>query len=200
MSDQVTEWWLVRHAPVANPDDLAYGILDLGVILPPEAHFRSLSAMLPDDPAWMVSNLSRTRLTLDAILGARGVDDAEIFEEPDFAEQHFGDWEGRSRLDLWDELNDAGMSWHEMKPPGGERFSEVAERVSAAAETWSRRLRGRSVVAVIHAGSVRGFLAAALGVRPQAVSSFMIDTLSVTRCDRFDADAWRVLFVNRLAS
>ncbi len=200
MSVEVTEWWLVRHAPVENPAAFVYGSLDLEAVLPPPEEMESLAAMLPPDPVWMTSGMSRARRTLEALLEARGVAGADVREEPDFAEQDFGEWEGRTREDLWRELNRPGVSWTDLQPPGGERFSDVARRVSAAAEAWSRRLPRRPVVAVIHAGSVRGFLSAALGLGPDSAAAFAVDNLSVTRCDRFDSGAWRVVFVNRLAS
>lgn len=200
MSVAVTEWWLVRHAPVENPTAFVYGALDLEAILPPPEEMEALAAVLPPDPVWMDSGMARARRTLEALLEARGAAGAEIRGEPGFAEQDFGEWEGRTREELWRELNRPGVSWTDLQPPGGERFSDVARRVAAAAEAWSRRLPGRSVVAVVHAGSVRGFLSAALGLGPDAAAAFAVENLSVTRCDRFDSGAWRVPFVNRLAS
>ena len=194
----VTEWWLVRHAPTVNPGGIVYGALDLAVEMPPPERFAALSNMLPREPVWMVSNLSRTRHTLDGILRARGLADAEICEEPAFAEQDFGSWEGRPRAEVWAEISGAGLTWPgDIRPPGGESFPEVAARVAEAADRWSGQLRGRAVVAVIHAGSIRGFLAAAMGGAVREALSFAVDTLSVTRCDR--GDGWRVAFVNRPA-
>ena len=194
----VTEWWLVRHAPTVNPGGIVYGAMDLDIEAPPRERFAALSDMLPREPAWMVSNLSRTRRTLDGILRARGAADAEIIEEPAFAEQDFGSWEGRPRAEVWAEISGAGLNWPgDARPPGGESFSEVAARVAEAADRWSGRLRGRPVVAVIHAGSIRGFLAAAMGGAAGEALRFAVDTLSVTSCDR--GEVWRVAFVNRPA-
>jgi alpha-ribazole phosphatase len=202
MTELPTEWWLVRHAPTINPDKMVYGSLDLDVELPPTETFEALSEMLPIEPVWMISNLSRTRKTLDRILAARGTildevsDDIHI--EPHFAEQHFGEWEGRPSAEVWAEIRDAKKSWPaDITPPGGENFSQVAARVKTAALYWSERLRGRPVVAVLHSGSIRSFLSAAMGDQAVAALSYSVDTLSVSRCDYFAPGSWRIGFVNR---
>lgn len=201
MTADPTQWWLVRHAPTVNPDGVVYGALDMDIVPPAADEAAALSVMLPENPVWIVSNLSRTRATLDAILAARGISDPEIHVEPAFAEQDFGAWEGRPSADVWAEIRDQEKTWPaDILPPGGERFSDVAARVTEAAHAWSDRLRGQTVVAVIHSGSIRSFLSAAMGHQPVAALSYVVDTLSVTRCDNFDADSWRVGFVNRLAS
>ena len=200
MTDTPTEWWLVRHAPTVNPDKTVYGALDLEIHMPPPETFRALSEKLPEDPVWIISHLSRTRKTLDGILTARGHANAEVHVEERFGEQNFGDWEGRPSADVWAEIRDAEKSWPaDIRPPGGETFSEVAGRVHEAALHWSEKLAGRSVVAVIHAGSIRSFLSAAMGGLPVAALSYSVETLSVTRCDYLGPDSWRVNFVNRLA-
>lgn len=199
MTDTPTEWWLVRHAPTVNPGKTVYGSLDLDIELPPSETFEALSAMLPADPVWMVSNLSRTRKTLDGILAARNIEPDEVHVEPHFAEQHFGEWEGRPSAEVWAEIRDAEKSWPaDIKPPGGESFSEVAARVKAAALNWSEEFSGRPVVAILHAGSIRSFLSTAMGDEPVAALSYAVDTMSLTRCDYFAPDSWRVGFVNRL--
>lgn len=201
VTGETTEWWLVRHAPTVNPDRTVYGALDLDVTLPDPAVFEALSAMLPPDPVWLVTNLSRTRRTLDQILRIRGLPAPEIHVEPAFAEQNFGAWEGRPSAEVWAEIKHAETSWPaDIRPPGGETFSEVSARVGVAAADWSDRLRGRSVVAVIHSGSIRGFLATAMNAAPVAALSYVIETLSVTRCDNLGDRGWRVGFVNRLPS
>tara|TARA_B100000674_G_scaffold277190_1_gene228978 strand:- start:17497 stop:18102 length:606 start_codon:yes stop_codon:yes gene_type:complete len=197
---QATEWWLVRHAPTINPDKAVYGVLDFDIHMPPPETFEALSSILPENPVWMVSHLSRTRKTLDGILAARGHDTAKIHVEERFGEQNFGDWEGRPSADVWAEIREADKSWPaDIRPPGGETFSEVAGRVQEAALYWSERLAGRTVVAVIHAGSIRGFLSAAMGGAPVEALSYSVETLSVTRCDHLGLESWRVNFVNRLA-
>ena len=198
MTGEATEWWLVRHAPTVNPGKAVYGSLDLDIEVPPAAAFEALSAVLPADPVWMVSNLSRTRRTLDGILAARGVTPDEVHVESAFAEQHFGDWEGRPSAEVWAEIRDTEKSWPaDIRPPGGETFSDVATRVGVAAQHWSEKFAGRQVVAVLHSGSIRSFLSTAMGGAPVESLSYVIDTLSVTRCDYLGPESWRIGFVNR---
>ena len=199
MTDQTTEWWLVRHAPTINPDNTVYGALDLEIELPSADEFAALSAVLPEDPVWMVSNLSRTRKTLDGILAARDVKPVKIHVESAFAEQNFGDWEGRPSAEVWAEIRDKNKTWPaDIRPPGGETFSEVAARVGTAAARWSEKFADRQVVAVLHSGSIRSFLSIAMGGAPVQSLSYVVDTLSVTRCDYLGPSKWRVGFVNRL--
>lgn len=199
MTEVGTEWWLIRHAPTVNPDNVVYGNLDLDIEMPSAESFDALSKMLPRDPIWIISHLSRTRQTLDGILTSRGTSTAEIVVEEQFAEQNFGDWEGRSSRDVWADINKLGVRWPaDIQPPGGEKFSEVATRVRNAATSLSEQYAGRKIVAVIHAGSIRGFLSTAMGDSPLAALSYSVDNLSVTQCDYFASDRWRIRFVNRL--
>ena len=198
MTDDATQWWLVRHAPTVNPGNTVYGSLDLDIEMPSADAFAALSGVLPADPVWMVSNLSRTRKTLDGILAARDRDSSEVHVESAFAEQHFGDWEGRPSAEVWAEIRDTEKTWPaDIRPPGGETFSEVAARVDAAAHRWSEKFAGKQVVAVLHSGSIRSFLSTAMGGAPVESLSYVIDTLSVTRCDYLGPESWRVGFVNR---
>ena len=199
MTDQTTEWWLVRHAPTVNPYNTVYGSLDLDINMPTAEEFASLSGLLPDEPIWMVSNLSRTRKTLDGILAARDLTPGAVHVESAFAEQNFGDWEGRPSAEVWAEIRDTKKTWPaDIRPPGGETFSEVAARVGTAAARWSEEFSGRQVVAVLHSGSIRSFLSTAMGGAPVQSLSYVVDTLSITRCDYLGPSKWRVGFVNRL--
>ena len=94
MSGEAIQWWLVRHAPTVNPENAVYGALDFDIHMPAPETFQALSDVLPDDPVWMISHLSRTRKTLDGILAARDAHDADFHVEERFGEQNFGDWEG----------------------------------------------------------------------------------------------------------
>jgi alpha-ribazole phosphatase len=76
-----TRFWLVRHAPVAEAARaILYGTMDVELCRASLAEAaplcRTLAARLPHPAAWVVSPLSRTRLTAEAIFAA-GYPEAE---------------------------------------------------------------------------------------------------------------------------
>ena len=90
--------------------------------------------------------------------------------------------------------------WHAPaleRPPGGESFAEVVERVGGAIERISAANGGRDNIVVAHGGSIRAALAHALGLAAEKALGFAVDNCSLTRLDHFAADdAWRVGAVN----
>ena len=125
-------------------------------------------------------------------------------EEPDFLEQHFGSWQGLTYEELA-ALRDgaAHRFWHapaEVRPPGGESFTDVVTRVAAAVRRISPEAAGRDLVVVAHGGSIQAALAYALGIEAEKALGFEIANCSLTRLDHFAADdAWRVGVVNLMA-
>ena len=89
-----TRWWWIRHAPVTTHGGRVYGQNDLPADCADEALFRGLAAQLPSDALWLVTPLRRTRQTAEALFAAGAPQPAELREEPDFLEQHFGSWQG----------------------------------------------------------------------------------------------------------
>ena len=89
-----TRWWWIRHAPVTSHGGRVYGQNDLPADCADEALFRGLAAQLPGDALWLVTPLRRTRQTAEALFAAGAPQPAELREEPDFLEQHFGSWQG----------------------------------------------------------------------------------------------------------
>ena len=121
------------------------------------------------DALWLVTPLRRTRQTAEALFAAGAPLPAELREEPDFLEQHFGSWQGLT----YDELavlrdGAAHRFWHAPaveRPPGGESFADVVARVASAVRRISPAAAGRDLVVVAHGGSIRAALAHALGHR-----------------------------------
>ena len=72
---KITRWWLVRHAPVQNPERLVYGRSDMQVDLSDEKKLRAVARHLPRDAVWMTSHLSRT---LDTALKLQELIDEDI--------------------------------------------------------------------------------------------------------------------------
>ena len=94
MTQTVTRWWLVRHAPVVGAQGRIYGQDDLDCDWSDVTLFSELATLLPTEPVWLVTPLRRTHATAAAIHLASGGAKPEIEIEPGLAEQHFGDRQG----------------------------------------------------------------------------------------------------------
>lgn len=210
MPDGTTRWWLIRHAPV-HAGGRIYGQQDLDADASDAISAGALAARLPAGAVWLTTPLRRTQQTAEALRarlpGACETAPAAPTPVADLAEQHFGTWQGRAPADLMAEAPAAwAWFWQDPathRPPGGESFADVAERVERALAGWSRAHAGAEIVAVVHGGTVRAALAAALGVAPAHALAFVVTTWSLTRLDRIpgagggDAPAWRIETVNR---
>jgi len=209
MSEAATRLWWIRHAPVDHGGRI-YGQLDLSCDYSETAIFTGLAEQLPRDAVWVTSNLRRTHETAMAIIRA-GLPGPERIPGPqalaidDFAEQHFGEWQGLA----YDELHrlragDFHRFWHAPAHevvPGGESFLTVIERVSRAVYRLVETYAGCDIIAVAHGGTIRAALALALGLDPEAALAFTIENCSLTRIDHIDGPGqghgWRVVTVNR---
>nr|WP_209443387.1 histidine phosphatase family protein [Falsiroseomonas frigidaquae] len=195
--------FLVRHALVEpSARAVVYGSMDVALcelaLQQEAASYRWLAARLPERARWVVTPLSRTRATAAAIFAA-GYAPASLEVEPDLAEQHLGEWQGLSH-ERFAELirHPAHPFWPhgaEEKPPGGESFAEVVERVSAVLHRLVQETPGQDIVIVAHGGSIRAAIAQAMQLTPHQALIFSIKNLSLTRLERHGAD-WRVAAVN----
>ncbi len=197
-----TRWWWIRHAPVTSYDGRVYGQTDVPANVSERPAFEALASALPDGALWVTSNLRRTAETAGAIADA-GADIGVPLVEPDLAEQHFGEWQGQNRADIYRRHADWSGLWLapvDRAPPGGESFVQVMARVADAIERLSSEHPERDIVAVAHGGSIKAALGHALGLAPEVAVAFNIDNLSLTRLDRLrgasNAVAWRIKAVN----
>jgi alpha-ribazole phosphatase len=199
----ITRFFLIRHALVeAESRARFYGSMDVALceaaLIEEAALYRWWASRLPSPARWIVSNLGRTRGTAAAIFAA-GYPEAPLFVEPDFAEQHLGDWQGLEHAALPPLLQSpAHPFWPhagEEKPPGGESFSDVRARVAPALEACCERYPGEDVVIVAHGGSIRAMVAHAMDLTAHQALVFSIRNLSLTRIEKHDAN-WRVQSVN----
>jgi broad specificity phosphatase PhoE len=200
-----TRFWLIRHAIVEeNARAVLYGIMDVALcpdsLVAQAPMYRALAARLPRPADWVVTPLSRTRRTAQAIFAA-GYPEAPMAEEPDLIEQALGEWQGLAHAALPEHLSlPAHAFWPlaaEERPPGGESMAEVLARVGDALERLARRHAGRDVVVVSHGGAIRAAVAHALGITPHAALHLSVQNLSLTRLERHPA-AWRTVCVNEL--
>jgi alpha-ribazole phosphatase len=200
-----TRFWLIRHALVEeNARTIMYGIMDVALcettLLEQEPMYRSLADRLPRPATWLVTPLSRTRRTAEAIFAA-GYPHSELRVEPDLIEQSLGEWQGLSHADWPARLTQPKHPFWplagEEKPPGGESISDVILRVGAALEHLAETQAGQDVVIVAHGGSIRAAVAHALRIGPDNALHMVVQNLSLTRLERVP-EGWRVVCVNEL--
>jgi alpha-ribazole phosphatase len=197
----VTRWWWIRHAPVTTDGGRVYGQTDVECNVSDTAAFEALAGMLPRDAVWVASHLKRTHLTARAIRDA-GLEAPEPLIETELAEQHFGEWQGRIRTEVYASNPDWRGFWlapARSAPPGGESFVQVIDRVSRAVRRLNETHAGRDIVAVAHGGTIRAALAIALKLDPEMALAFTSDNLALTRIDHItqpQGEAWRVWAVN----
>jgi broad specificity phosphatase PhoE len=200
---ECTRFWMVRHAIVsAAARSVLYGRKDVELCADSLALQRSsylaLAARLPAGAVWVVTPLSRTRRTAEAIFRA-GYPAAGLAVEPDLVEQDLGAWQGLAHADLPARLADPAHPFWPLGarevPPGGESMVQVVSRVGPAMERLASMHAGRDVVCISHGGAIRAALAHALGASADSALHFSVQNLSLTVLERF-LTGWRVTLVN----
>jgi alpha-ribazole phosphatase len=200
-----TRFWLIRHALVdENARAILYGVMDVALcettLLEQGPMYRSLAERLPREAAWLVTPLSRTRHTAEAIFAA-GYPPAELAVEPGLIEQSLGEWQGLPHAELPARLTLPKHAFWPLagreKPPGGESMADVITRVGATLEHLAAAHDGQDVVAVAHGGSIRAAVAHALRIGPDSALHLVVQNLSLTRLERYP-EGWRVVCVNEL--
>ncbi len=199
--------WLVRHALVA-PEALAflYGANDVPICeVSMDAHvdrYAALAARLPRPAQVVITPLSRTRLTYDALIRAGYPKQAPLVE-PAFIEQDFGHWQGRAIAEFTNRVRaDKHPFWpiHAAEtPPGGESFQDLIYRVGAGMERLSSSHPTHDVIVISHGGAIRAACAYALGLNPHQALSLSIENISLTRLERHE-DSWRLISLNEQLS
>ena len=205
MSNDMTRWWWIRHAPVSHLNGVIYGDSDPDADTSDSLKFESVANRLPKQAVWIVTDLKRTRQTAEAIARGGYRLPGELVEETRLREQGFGDWHGLRHTDHDATRSDPFVGiWNcapEVIPPGGESFVQLMERVSDTVEQLSEHYRGRDIVCVAHGGTIRAALALALRLQPADALAFTISNVSVSRINHRHsnddiAPGWRVLSVN----
>lgn len=182
----VTEFVLIRHAPVAGVTGLA-GRRDVAAVLPDAGALAAVRAAAGPVGRVLVSPARRCRDTAAALFpGMAAAEDARLWE------QDFGAWEGAVPPDLGP-LPRAALAAH--APPGGESFADLCARLVPA---LAGAAQGGRVAVVAHAGTVRGALALALD-SPAAALAFEVAPLSLTLVRAFPGPVWSIGYVNRIA-
>ena len=202
-----TRFWLIRHALVTpEAQSILYGTLDVALCaatMEAQTHrYAALAARLPSEAVWVISPLSRTRYTAEAIIRA-GYGETTLTVEPSLIEQDFGAWQG---LPMRDILSRPAHKAHPFwpvgageTPPEGEGFEAMTTRVGVALERLAAAYPDTDVVAVSHGGAIRAAIAFALGLTPHQALCLSVENLSVSRIEHHapaSGIAWRFTSLN----
>ena len=198
-----TRIFLIRHALVEPSARLTmYGTMDVALcqlaLAQEAASYRWLASRLPQPARWFITPLSRTRYTAEAIFAA-GYPDADLTVLPDMIEQDLGEWQGLPHEVFAERLLQRPHPFWSIasdeRPPGGESFADVVERVGPTVERLSAEHAGEDIVIVAHGGSIRAAIAHVMDIPPAAALAFSIKNLSLSRLER-EGGGWRVAAVN----
>src|SRR3974390_1470403 len=143
-----TRWWWVRHAPVRSDGGNIYGQKDIECDTGDREVFEAVAKILPRGAVWYASSLMRTHQTADAIWSAGFPKPATMAKEADFAEQHLGKWQGRTRAPF-PASRPAGSNWFadiDEPAPGGESFMDLYRRVCGAIGRITAEQSGQDVI------------------------------------------------------
>ncbi|MDB6177861.1 histidine phosphatase family protein [Paracoccus sp. Z330] len=175
---------ILRHAPALTQGRLA-GRTDVDADCSDQNALAWIADRIDRSTQIVTSPAQRCRQTA----GALGFDNAPV--DARFWEQDFGTWEGLpyARLPDLGPLPVAQLANH--RPPGGESFHDMAERVQQAIEELAT-----DSLLIAHAGTVRAALALVVG---PAALSFSVAPLSLTVL-RKSGRSWGVDFVNMTAT
>lgn len=178
----MTRLHMVRHGPTHARGMVGWS--DLPADLSDTAALARLSAHLPQSAVVVSSDLSRAAATADAIQGPR----TRLPHRETLREIHFGAWELRRFDEIEAEDPDRIRAYWEhpgdVRPPGGESWNEVCDRVDAAVDALLAEHAGGAVVVVAHFGVILTQVQRALGLTAEAAFAHRIDNLSVTEFTR----------------
>ncbi|MBV7408588.1 histidine phosphatase family protein [Maritimibacter sp. DP1N21-5] len=185
-------WW-VRHAPTHQKGMVGWS--DVPAFLEDAELIGRVSAHLPAAPV-ISSDLLRSVATADALQGPR----VRLPHDPGLRELNFGTWELRTAAEVEAEAPEAIRSfWDDPtnnRPPEGESWDEMRDRVGAAVDGLMARTSGDLIV-VAHFGAILGQVQRARRCGVQEVLAQRIDNLSVT-CLAFDGRDWHAEAVNHI--
>lgn len=192
----MTRLHLVRHGPTHAKSMVGWS--DLPADLSDTAAIARLSAHLPQDAIIVSSDLIRATATADAIQESR----QRLPHQPALREINFGAWELRNFREIEAETPDLIRAYWEhpgdVRPPSGESWNEVCDRVSAAIDALIAAHAGHDIIIVAHFGAILTQLQRAEHLDAEQAFSHRLDNLSVTELVH-SAAGWTTIRINHLA-
>jgi broad specificity phosphatase PhoE len=140
----------------------------------------------------VTSPLLRTVQTAQAVAAVTG---AAVVTDDGFRETDFGAWEGLTFAEVrerWPAEISAWLADPEVAPPGGESFTDVSARVTAALDRVLAARAGQTVLIVSHVTPIKMLVTAALQAPPAALYRMHLDVAALCEIDWY-ADGPAVL-------
>lgn len=194
-SPQMTQLHLVRHGPTHARGMVGWS--DLPADLSDTDALARLSADLPQDALVVSSDLIRCVATADAIQGSR----QRLEHRKELREINFGDWELREVRDIEAEdphrLHAYWTNPGDVRPPNGESWQEVCDRIDTAVDGLIERYTGQSLILVVHFGVILTQIQRALDLTASEAFGHKIDNLSVTSISA-GPKGWDVSRINQI--
>lgn len=130
--------------------------------------------------AIVTSPMRRTLSTAEAIAEQLGL---PMTVEPDLREADFGEWDGMTFQEVFDDWPDQANAWlasTSQSPPGGESIDSVHSRAVAALERFVSAHAGRRVVVVSHMTPILALVRHAIGADSVAMWRMRMAPASLT--------------------
>ena len=177
----------IRHGETAwNVDTRIQGQLDIGLNDTGRAQAQWLARSLAErEPlqAIYASDLARAWHTAQAVGQAQGL---SVVAHTGLRERAFGDFEGRTFVEIEAELPEHARHWRQRTPdwapPGaGESLLALRERVLAAVNELAARHVGEQIALVAHGGVMDVLYRAATRLDVQAARTWQLPNTAVNR-------------------
>jgi len=177
----------IRHGETAwNVDTRLQGHLDIPlneVGLQQAAHLSQALVQSEAIDAVYASDLSRAHTTASAIAQATG---QSVTTHPGLRERHFGQFQGRTFVEIEAELPEHAWHWRkrtpEWTPPGGgESLIVLRERILNTVDELAARHLGQQIVMVAHGGVMDILYRAATRLDLQAPRTWQLTNTAVNR-------------------
>jgi ribonuclease H / adenosylcobalamin/alpha-ribazole phosphatase len=131
----------------------------------------------------VTSPLLRTVQTAQEVAAVTG---AAVVTDDGFRETDFGAWEGLTFAEVRERWPAELAEWladPEVAPPGGESFTDVSARVTAALHRVLAARAGQRVLIVSHVTPIKTLVAAALLAPPAALYRMHLDVAALCEID-----------------
>lgn len=149
------------------------------------------------EPATVVASpLTRTMQTASVVASAL---DVPVRTHPGLLETDFGSWEGLTFDEAaWrdPDLHRRWLADSTVRPPGGESFHAVYERVRDACDELLAEHAGRTIVLVSHVTPIKSVLRVALDAGPSLLRRLHLDPASISIAEFYPDGNTSVRLVN----